>query len=34
MQTFNAFRVTEKPTHVRFVDGREGVFCFLLACKP
>ena len=23
-QMFNAFRTAEKPTHVRFADGREG----------
>ena len=24
MQTFNALRAHEKPTHVKFADGREG----------
>lgn len=24
MQMFNAFRAHEKPTHVKFADGREG----------
>ena len=27
MQMFQAFRAQEKPTHVRFPDGREGKFC-------
>ncbi|KAL8814585.1 MAG: hypothetical protein Q9223_006201 [Gallowayella weberi] len=26
MQMFNAFRAHEKPTHVKFADGREGEF--------
>lgn len=28
-QMFNAFRTAEKPTHVKFADGREGTYnCF------
>lgn len=27
MQMFNAFRAHEKPTHVKFSDGREGESC-------
>lgn len=28
-QMFNAFRTAEKPTHVKFSDGREGTYnCF------
>ncbi|KAL8913356.1 MAG: hypothetical protein Q9171_001833 [Xanthocarpia ochracea] len=26
MQMFDAFRANEKPTHVKFADGREGMF--------
>ncbi len=28
---FNAFRAAEKPTHVRFADGREGRWRFVVA---
>ena len=32
MQMFKAFRAHEKPTHVKFADGREGKFCALVTC--
>lgn len=28
-QMFNAFRTVEKPTHVKFADGREGAYDYL-----
>ena len=28
-QMFNAFRTAEKPTHVKFADGREGMLHFI-----
>ena len=28
---FNAFRAAEKPTHVRFADGREGMWGLVIA---
>ena len=31
-QMFKAFRAVERPTHVRFADGREGIFYFIFFC--
>ena len=31
IRMFNAFRTAEKPTHVKFADGREGTLGFLPA---
>lgn len=35
MQMFNAFRAHEKPTHVKFADGREGasISCSVNVCS-
>ena len=30
MQMFQAFRATEKPTHIKFADGREGELVTLI----